>query len=48
MPFLKRCAPALPPLYLPLLIVLTFAQTWRTLGGGDDFWAHAAVGRWMV
>ena len=45
MPFLQRAALLLPRLYLPLLIALTCTQAWRTLGGGDDIWAHAAVGR---
>lgn len=34
--------------YLPLLIALCFGVSWRLLGGGSDFWAHAAIGRWIV
>ncbi len=34
-------------LYLPLILLLCVAYTWRPLGGGYDFWAHAAVGRWI-
>lgn len=33
-------------LYLPLILILCAAYAWRPLGGGYDFWAHAAVGRW--
>ncbi len=29
-----------------MLIVLGFA--WRPLSGGDDFWAHASIGRWIL
>lgn len=36
----------LPRLYLPLVLLLCVAYAWRPLGGGDDIWAHAAVGRW--
>lgn len=38
----------LPRLWLPLLALLCLASAWRPLGGGDDVWAHAAIGRWMV
>ena len=34
-------------LYLPLLTALIAAWTWRPLSGGEDFWAHIAVGRWV-
>ena len=34
--------------YLPLLMALCFGVSWRLLGGGSDFWAHAAIGRWIV
>jgi len=37
----------LPKLYLPLLLLLGASCAWRPLSGGDDFWAHAAVGRWI-
>jgi hypothetical protein len=36
-----------PRLYLPLLLLLAAAYAWRPLEGGNDFWAHAAVGRWI-
>lgn len=35
-------------LYLPVLMVLCFAFSWQPLRGIDDFWAHAAIGRWIV
>jgi hypothetical protein len=38
----------LPRAWLPLLALLCAALAWRPLGGGDDVWAHAAIGRWMV
>jgi len=44
---LTRKIDLLPRLYLPLLLVLCAACAGRPLGGGDDFWAHAAVGRWI-
>jgi hypothetical protein len=34
-------------LYLPLLLVLCVAYAWRPIEGGFDFWAHAAVGKWI-
>jgi hypothetical protein len=37
----------LPRLYLPLLLLFIAAATWRPLTGAEDFWAHAAVGRWI-
>lgn len=37
-----------PRLYLPLIVALCCVQTWRALSGGDDFWAHAAIGRWIA
>jgi hypothetical protein len=37
----------LPWLYLLLLIVLCAVAVWRPLTGSEDFWAHAAVGRWI-
>jgi hypothetical protein len=43
----SRIVAWLPALYLPLIVVLCIAYTWRPLGGGDDIWAHAAVGRWI-
>ena len=38
----------LPRLYLPVLIALCFGISWQALSGGADFWAHAAVGRWIA
>jgi len=38
MPFLRR-------LYFPLLLLLIALYTFYPLAGGDDFWAHAAIGR---
>ncbi len=38
MPFVRR-------LYFPLFLLLIFFYAFRPLGGGDDFWAHAAIGR---
>lgn len=38
MPFLRR-------LYFPLLLLLIALYAFRPLEGGDDFWAHAAIGR---
>jgi hypothetical protein len=32
---------------LALLAALCAVYTWRPLQGGEDFWAHAAVGRWI-
>ena len=29
-------------------MLLCFAFSWQPLHGMDDFWAHAAIGRWMV
>jgi hypothetical protein len=43
----SRFADFLPRLYLPLLAVLCFVFTWQPLLGVDDFWAHAAIGRWI-
>src|SRR5690606_7311378 len=37
----------LPRLYLPLLLLFIAVATWRPLTGSEDFWAHAAVGRWI-
>ncbi len=38
----------LPRLYFPLIVALCFGISWQTLTGNSDFWAHAAVGRWVV
>lgn len=32
----------------PLLLLACFVLAWRPLEAEDDFWAHAAVGRWIV
>jgi len=37
----------LPRLYLPLILLMCAAWAWRPLEGGFDFWAHAAVGKWI-
>lgn len=37
----------LPRCYLPLLLLSVAAFAWRPLKGIDDFWAHAAIGRWI-
>jgi hypothetical protein len=37
----------LPWFYLLLLIILCVTAVWRPLLGPEDFWAHAAVGRWI-
>ncbi len=44
---MQRRIQILPRLYLPFIVVLCAAYAWRPLHGGYDFWAHAAVGRWM-
>lgn len=31
-----------------LLVGLIAVYTWQPLQGGEDFWSHAAVGRWIV
>ncbi len=31
-----------------LLLIMCFVYAVRTLGGGEDFWAHAALGRWVL
>ncbi|HEX8551930.1 MAG TPA: hypothetical protein VF681_10295 [Abditibacteriaceae bacterium] len=33
---------------LAFVLLLCVIQSWRPLGGGFDFWAHAAVGRWIA
>lgn len=45
--FKLRWTDALPRLYLPLLVLLCASAAWQRLGAGDDFWAHAAIGRWI-
>ncbi|RYG68598.1 hypothetical protein EON80_11310, partial [bacterium] len=42
-----------PPNFLlwlsyPLLMLIIIGFAWRPLTGGDDFWAHASIGRWVV
>ncbi|MBV9124919.1 MAG: hypothetical protein JO112_16315 [Planctomycetes bacterium] len=34
-------------LFLLLLVLLGAVYAWPGLGGSDDFWTHAAVGRWI-
>lgn len=34
--------------YLPLLMAVCTMYAFRPIGPGYDFWAHAAVGRWIV
>jgi len=53
MSFLRRTFPpqisdVLPRFYWPLMALLCVAYCWRPLSGGDDIWAHAAIGRWIV
>jgi hypothetical protein len=38
----------LRPLSLPLLLLIIAGFAWQPLGGGDDFWAHASIGRWIM
>jgi len=45
--FLLRKFDFLSRLYWPLLLILCVSFAWRPLGGGYDFFAHAAVGRWI-
>ncbi|MBV9867416.1 MAG: hypothetical protein JO316_18825 [Abitibacteriaceae bacterium] len=44
---LLRWLDLLPQFYLPLLVLLNASFAWQLLGAGDDFWAHAAIGRWI-
>jgi hypothetical protein len=44
----RRTLDLLPRLWLPLVALLCLASSWRPLSGGDDVWAHAAIGRWIV
>lgn len=39
--------PFLPQFYLPLILILCAGHTWVPLNERDDFWSHAAVGRWI-
>ena len=36
-----------PRLYLALVLLLAAALAWKPLFSGVDFWAHAAIGRWI-
>ena len=45
---ISRLLAILPKLYLPILMVMCFVFSWQPLHGMDDFWAHAAIGRWMA
>jgi hypothetical protein len=40
--------PLLPALYLAVLLALCAVSVWRPLTAQDDFWSHAAVGRWIA
>lgn len=44
---MSKISDFLQRLYLPLLLALVAMYAWRPLEGGFDFWAHAAVGRWI-
>lgn len=44
----SRLLALLPKFYLPILVVFCFLLSWQPLRAMDDFWAHAAIGRWMV
>ena len=33
---------------LPFLLLIIAGFSWRPLSGGDDFWAHASIGRWIL
>lgn len=44
----SRLTALLIKLYLPIIVVFCFVLSWQPLRGIDDFWAHAAIGRWMV
>lgn len=35
-------------LLLPILLIFVAACAWHPIQGGDDFWAHAAIGRWIL
>lgn len=35
-------------LSFPLLLLIVAGFAWRPLAGGDDFWAHASIGRWII
>lgn len=35
-------------LYLPMILLIVAAFAWQPLIGNDDFWAHAAIGRWIA
>ena len=37
-----------PSLLFGLLLLCVLVYSWNPLGGGDDFWAHAAIGRWTL
>jgi len=38
----------LPRLYFLLTMLMVSVIAWRPLGGRDDFWVHAAIGRWIM
>lgn len=43
-----RRPPVLAAVYLLVLLTLIAVAVWRPLTGQDDFWSHAAVGRWIA
>lgn len=43
-----RLGDSLSRYYLPLLLGVCAVYAWTPLMGGHDFWAHAAVGRWIA
>lgn len=45
---MNRFFDLLPRLALPLLLLIIAGYAWQPLGGGDDFWAHASIGRWIL
>ena len=42
-----RWQAVVPCLYLPLLLLMVVAYSWRPLHSTQDVWSHAAVGRWI-
>lgn len=34
--------------FVGLMLLLCACEAWRPIDGGQDFWFHAAVGRWIV
>ena len=44
---MERVSKIVPWLYLPLVLLLATEMAWEPITGGVDFWAHAAIGRWI-